>query len=79
MCSTITLRDIVCVRVHLFLVSVIPLHSDLNRHIVISGRDTVKHVVQWLFVKVQELDKGAQTALVPEFIAPAAALITNPD
>ena len=68
MCSTITLRNIVGETINILLITIIPLQSNFDSHIVLVAHTVQYVLVYWRSVAIEVLNKCADAAFVFEDI-----------
>ena len=77
--TAIALWDVVGEAEYVFLIGIVPLHSQFDLYVVPS-RVQIEHIfVQWCFIAIEVFDKSFDTALVLETIFFVDAFITQED
>ena len=77
--SSVTLRDVVRIAEHVFLVAVIPLQRGLDTNTVLFGREVEYRGVNRRLVAVEVLDEGADAALIFKRVLAFSPLVNQVD
>ncbi len=77
MSSAVTLRDVVGVAERVLLIGVVPLHSQLDLHLILRAADVYHLAMQWILVAIEVLHESRDPALVLEKVLRAIALVAQ--
>ena len=77
--ASVSVGNVVCETVDIFLKTIVPLHGNLNTHTIFVQGIEVENIADRGFVLIQILDKCLQTTFVVESFGTIVALIFKID